>query len=269
MVVDLGHAGLPPYCLALLDEVRSLSGRPLRIIEEPGGLEFDSEIRMARRGETEHVLSYRPEYRAYRAHFAVSSALKVLRQYREPPELRLMPYVDPSARLPDDEERVLRQCPLLSGLPVADVRAVSSFMHQGLLRQLTSFPVDLRVEREIAPTLPEHAGRQQAYFRRQVADLVPHFAPELERLAPPRTYRAISAMNVVLGIVAAEIGGVPEHPVFRGSPHRTLGEALHDDLHAIRAPGRVGDYALTDRWAEQLGLWSAYHWAIADDRSRA
>ena len=62
-------------------------------------------------------------------------------------------------RLPEEEEREL-------GLKVPFRRealeTISESMFSGLVRQLTSFPVDLRVEREISQELPEHQERQLA-----------------------------------------------------------------------------------------------------------
>ena len=258
MVLDLDRQGLPAYCLDLLDAVSQHSGHPLRVREEHD-LAFDSELRTARPGQPDHVLAYRPEYRAFRTHFVVNAAVKVLRHYAEPPERRYLPTSDANARLPPDEHREFRRR-VSPALPDEAVREMSRFMWQGLVRQLTSFPVDLRVEREIAETLPAHADRQRAYFRQQVADLVPHFAPDIAAFAPPRTYRAISAMNVVLGMEASELAGVPEQRAFLKSAHRDLGEVLHADLHAVATPGRAGDYELTDTWADRLGLPGTYVW---------
>ncbi|MCK6478677.1 MAG: hypothetical protein L6R43_00595 [Planctomycetes bacterium] len=135
---------------------------------------FDSEIRVATERDPAHVLAYQAPYRAYRDHFLVTASYKLLRLWDAAPEERMFPAIIGN-RLPTGWHAQLERG-LRGSLSEEEIAGVSAMLHVGVIRQVHSFPVDLRVEREVAATLPEHADRQRAYFARQVQDLLPHFS---------------------------------------------------------------------------------------------
>jgi len=250
--------GIPDYALDLCRTVEARTGKPIRVTERIGAYGFDSELRVAMDRDPTHVLAYQEAYRPYRDHFLVSSCYKLLRLWDTAPEERMLPAIM-GDRLPVGWHRELERG-FRGSLSEEEIAGISSVLHAGVIRQVHSFPVDLRVEREIAATLPEHAGRQRAYFARQVEDLMPHFSLTAAGLAPRPVYRAVSAMNVVLGMEAAAIAGVEEPRQFRESRYRWDGEDLHRQLAEETAPGHVGDRAVTDRWALTLELRPFYLW---------
>jgi hypothetical protein len=140
------------------------------------------------------------------------------------------------------------------------LREFSKFVFHGLARQLTSQPVDLRVEREVYEGLPEHRSRQLAYLERQLRDLEPHFTPEIAEFAPPRVYRAGSGMNVALGLGFAEIADATVPGAVLENGYRYLGDRLQGLLGRIDGAGLAGDREAVDAWAEELGLRDWYQW---------
>jgi len=103
--------------------------------------------------------------------------------------------------------------------------------------------------------------RNGVFFARQVRDLILHFALPMDRYPTNAAYRAASAMNLVLGIEAAEIAGVEEPAASRQSPYRPFGERLHGILRGTTTPGAAGDQEVVDRWAGELGLRERCRWA--------
>ena len=255
----------PAYALDLMGAIVEQTDYPLLVTEQPR-TGYDSQLRMGSSSHPYHHLICDPAYRQHLVHFLVNAAFKIRRVWELPPEDRLLPIGDARRRLPEDDETELRQ--RLKGMPDATVRDLSTFLYRGLLQQLTSMPIDIRVEREIAATFVGHAEAQRAYLRRQVADLEPHFAPEIEAFAPARLYSACTAMNIVLAAEAADLAGVKPGQVFRESPHRVLGERLREIARLTDEPGYHGDRALTDAWAEELGLRDWYEWERLDQIRR-
>jgi hypothetical protein len=247
---------LTPYAAAMVDYVRSLTGYPIQLMQVPS-IEFDSEVRLARPGQPRHEVTFAPNFSEYAIHFLVSGARKTLRFYNAPPADRYLPGSVPGRRLPtEDEEELRRQLPI----PEDELREISRFLFDGTLRQLTSFPVDLRVERDLYYDLPQHRPLQQAYLRRQVEDIEPHFDREIANVAPSRVYSTSTAMNIVLVEEAAELAGTPIGPLARSSPHRAMGTWLRQILHETRKPGHRGDRLVTDAWAEKLEMRDWYEW---------
>ncbi|MEW6743657.1 MAG: hypothetical protein AB1486_12950 [Planctomycetota bacterium] len=174
-----------------------------------------------------------------------------------------MPATEIGRRLPPADEAELRK--KLPGLYEPRLRDLSAFLYHGLSRQLTSMPVDIRTERDLAQAWPEHLPQQRRYLARQVKDLEPAVAPELVTVSPARLFAASAAMNIVLAEEAGEIVGVPVGRVFREHEHRALGERLREQLHGIAEPGYPGDRKLTDRWADELWMQGWYRWVAWPD----
>lgn len=252
---------IPDYALPLISEIVEKTGYPIVVVETEG-IGYDSLLSMAGKTQPFHQLAYVPEYREFLLHFIVNAAVKIRRVWDQTPGERLLP-VSEATRLPRDDEAELRR--KFGNPPTAVVEDLSTFLYHGILQQLTSMPLDIRIEREIAKILPEHHEAQHAYLSRQVRDLESHFIPEMAAVTPDRIYAASTAMNVVLAEEAAEIADVEPGRLCLQTPYRSLGKRLREQLHAVKEAGYRGDMMLTDAWAEELGLRDWYEWRRLDE----
>ena len=258
-----GHGiDVPEYCSELLSVVEHTTGYPLLVVEK-NFLEFDSELSLARRGRRFHKLEYSSPYRRYLDHFLVNAAYKILRTWETAPEDRLMPAAE-LQHLPEDDYRELAE-KLPQNLDKRGIETMSRLLYADLVRQLTSFPVDLRVEQEIAQSLPEHSDKQLAYLRQQVRDFLPTLDEEMLSVFPERVYRASTAMNIVFAEEAAKLSGVAPARAFRHHKSRDSAERLLSRLEQIEEPGYLGNRLLTDAWAKELGLEGWYRWVRYKD----
>ncbi len=245
-----------------MSEVVEKTGCPIVLVER-AGIGYDSHLCMAGKTQPFHQLAYVPEHQGFLLHFIVNAAVKILRVWDLPPEERLFPVSEAAKRLPRDDEVEL--CRKFGNPPTALVEDLSSFLYHSIVQQLTSVPVNIRIEREMAEMLPEHRGAQHDYLSRQVKDLDPYFTtPEIAAVAPDRIYAASTAMNVVLAEEAAEIADVELSPYAATTPYRSRGRRLQEQLHAVNEPGYRGDMMVTDSWAEELGLGDWYEWRMLD-----
>lgn len=248
---------LPPYCTALLDKVEATSGYSLTI-EEAEALEFDSVLQLASASRMAHVLTYRSAYRQYLEHFVVSACYKVLRTWDEPKAERYVPASEVGRQLPE-----ALHAELLSKLPLQlhhQGNAFSALLCGGLVRQLTSFPTDLRVEQDIHQSILQHKAKQHSYLETQVRDFLPTLDEAMVNVFPKQVYRATTAMNIAFAESAAELAQVvPDQLIRRHSSRKSAEELLHL-LKTIADPGARGDRLLTDAWARELKLEGWYEW---------
>lgn len=249
---------LPPYAKHLISEVLDRTGYPFAV-DEQHLLEFDSVLQVASPCRPVHLLRYRSEYREFFAHFLVNALYKVLRTWDVPEGERYQPASPVDRGL--DRRDYLELC---SKLPLrmekTEVDQLSRFLFTGMVRQLTSFPVDLRVEREIAEDIPDHAEVQNAYLARQVRDFVPTLSEEIQRFSPEKLYRASTAMNIAFAEEAGEISGTVPDPLFRRHASRQTAEELLHHLHAVSDEGVPGDRGVIDAWAQELGMDGWFEW---------
>lgn len=249
---------MPTYARDMLRRVEDLSGKAI-LVQEVENLGHDSEARCATEGMRMHEILYRPEYRLYGLHFFVNACAKFIRVLEAKPSDRTIAASDPTQCLPAGEHfELARNTP---GLSVRMLEEASRYLRHGLVRQLTSFPVDLRVERELKQELPDHRSLQQAYLLRQIYDLEEHFSPELARWAPKQTYAASTAMNHVLVDVAANLAETRTPQWALEAPARDKGLDLYSILQAEKQPGLAGDHAVVDAWAQELNMTDWYQWA--------
>lgn len=253
---------LPSYAQALVRVAVERTGVPI-IVRELELLGFDSMLKMTAGEAPVHELVYRPMYRDYLTHYLVGAAFKIRRMWDEEPEDRLLPVDSGSSRLPPAEEQELSR--RLADEQPDIIAALSVSMHVGLVRQVTSMPIEIRLEREIAALLPEHWRAQHDYLKRQVKDLKPHFRREIEELVPERVYQAASAMNVVFAREASRIAGIELDRCFTTPQFASLAAELWRQLDAVEEPGFRGDRLVTDAWAETVGIRGSYEWRRLDE----
>lgn len=251
---------LPRYAANLVGEVLERTGCPLAV-QEQHGIGYGSKLQVATERSPVHLLLMAREYREHIRHFLVNACVKINRFWDAPEEDRLIAVGTQPARLCKADENELRR--KTRGLPPHDLESLSRHLHHGVLQQLTSMPVDLRVEREIAETMTQHADAQRAYLQRHVKDLDPRFAIEFALVVPIAIYRASTGMNAAMVQEAIEIAGVKPGPLYGMSNDRWIGERLGALLDP--GPGVGGDCAAVDAWAEELGYRHRYEWRRLED----
>jgi len=254
---QLGRLGLPRYAIDFAAEAVEHSGYPI-LVSEQEGMGYDAETRMARPGRPVHEVVYDPSFRDHRLHFLVSGAYKIQRLWDMPPEDRLVPATEPGRRLPGDEHEELGR--LIPWFTKAHLEDLSRFLYEGAVRQLTSMPMDLRVERELADRVPEHRPEQQRYLARQVQEMKPHFRLEVRLLSPRHLYAATSAMNIAFAEAISDLAGADFGEPFTSSRFRELGSRLGEIIRSEHLPGYQGDRRVVDAWAAELGLDGWYSW---------
>src|SRR5262245_54314679 len=95
--------GLPDYVRERLKRVIETTGYPVTI-EEIDVLEFDSEVGYASRASPRHHIRISKAYAEHRAHFILSSLVKIQRFFDPLVSVRRVPVVDVNGRLPANEE---------------------------------------------------------------------------------------------------------------------------------------------------------------------
>lgn len=254
---------LPAYATELVERATQQSGFPLHV-EERGGIGYDSILKFGTRERSFHEVSYVPLYRGYRIHFIVNAARKILRFWEAPLEDRLVPAYERGRGLPQQDLRDLRQ-KVPENAPEHVLEELSTFLYEGLTRQLTSMPLDLRIERELHVLLPDHRPLQREYLERQRRDIEVLFHPGMAEVSPRRLYGASTAMNVVLADEVAEMTGLPSGSFLEASHYRSEGKRLGEILREVTEPGIRGDRIVTDRWAQELEMEDWYVWRKYDD----
>lgn len=249
----------------------------LRLVEETTGLPVHVEpdgslppnilarVTMARGKTPFHRVAYQPDCSASPDYLIVFQCGFVLRNYAVPPSDR----VDfANTNLAEQTVRQwVRNNPKTPGLPENKIEGLTGFLFNGILSQLRSVPVGLRVDSWILEEYPELAPLQRAAAMKQLDDIAAGLRPDVQDMMPDEALTASLSMGAAFSIYWAERFGQPQLTLpFRATGHLAAGQALYDIWRgASNDPGN--DRGLIDEWAGKLGLQGWYQWVPSQSPS--
>lgn len=134
-------------------------------------------------------------------------------------------------------------------------------LQQGLITQLTSQPVDMRIESAIHEEYPEHRDTQREFLLSEKDRAYEIVSREKRRRLPPKLTEWNIAMNHAYGEALSRAThnrylcwlGLTESEL-------RLGDALYELYESSPDEGHLGDMALIDKWAEEIGIREWYEW---------
>lgn len=235
--------------LALAEE---LSGRPVQVQEDPS-LRVLATVKMARGIAPMHLISYRPvRGRTPDYHICYQCGF-IIRLFKTPPNARFDLAQSPDASRYMDSLLANRSLPPY-------IRDVKEMFMSGLLTQLRSVPVGLRIDDSLWATCPDLRGEQTASCRLQLQDNAQVLAPTVRHSFPKKVVAANTAINAAYAL----FWGAKLNEQSVSLPYRSIGavaegKALLDTFHGISLDPS-SDCELVDKWADQLGLAGWYVW---------
>lgn len=148
----------------------------------------------------------------------------------------------------------------LNMLPAAAAHQLRENWLSGILTQLRSYPIGLRVDAWIAEEFPSLKTQQVAAATWQLQQNLAVLRPEVAHLTAEEIYRASVGMNAALAAYWAEAVGQPQLTLpYKATKYLSLAEQLLDIWRTIpKQPEH--DQELVDAWAERLGMKDWYAW---------
>lgn len=244
-----------PCTKEVIGRAEELSGKPVRIVEDPS-LAMISRHRLARRQMPTHILWYRnvsglsPDYSiCFECGF-------IIRTYLNPSDQRfgLAPSHDASKEI----RSLLRRFP--------EASKVWDLIRDTVLMHLYSVPIGLRVDEWLSGNYPQLRSDQVACAQIQLRNNLLAMSPEDRRWLPEKLFKWNTAINAAFAVYWAE--SLDDSSIVR--PFQSLGFVPQGEA-LIRTFRRVGnapteDCRLVDAWAAELGLSEWYQWVSLNSR---
>jgi hypothetical protein len=237
----------------VLDLVQEKTGRPVVVSPDPA-LTTLAISRMAQGKAPAHAVSYNPSVGAAVDYLICYQCGFILRVFDVPDPERYHLRSSPKGDL--DAERLVMAH--LKELRLhLDKNARLGFQNQllnGLMLQLRSVPIGLRVDEWLRHDYPDLIEQQRAMAVRQLNENAAALHPDVRRMAPAKFYEASVAFNAAFAAYWSRMWNDPLPLV----PYRTTGRLaegeqllkLWDEIPA--APS--GDRRLIEAWGGKLGL---------------
>lgn len=241
----------------VLRAVERETGKPV-VVEPDPDLKLHATLLIARGDTPVHIVRYRAGFEPERPYLVVYQCGFLLRAARTPPAARFDLASTPdgraeAGRLVADHFR--RQNRTLSEQILSGLR---DQLYDGLLLQLRSLPVGLRVDAWVAASYPALRDLQRAAVVRQLNENAQALRPEVRAIAPDRVLAASLGMNAAFAAFFARLWADP----LLVESYRTAGvlPAGEDLLRRFDAvpDDPAHDRELIDAWGQALGLGGWY-----------
>lgn len=160
----------------------------------------------------------------------------------------------------------IKSSPKSSNVPESSVDGLADFLFNGILSQLRSMPVGLRVDDWILHEFPELAALQRQAVMRQFDDNAVALRPDIQAAMPDEALRANIGMSAAFAVFWADRLSQPQVLLpYQATGHLAHGQALLDAWQ--RVPNDPAhDMQLIDTWADDLGISDWYSWVPLEGR---
>jgi len=243
----------------ILEQVEQVTQKPVQLLPNPA-LPTLANIKAARGDSPAHFLTYRPEAQGIDYAVAFQCGF-VLRIFQNPPEARF--------EFGGQEEGRASVRKSLAGpggtlkpynLPEAAVKTVTDQMFDGLMTQLRSLPIGMRVDAWLRADYPGLHAAQEKSFAIQQAEAALALSPKIRAMTPPTLFSANAAMNAAYALFCDRLLGRPLYGVpYRSTGVADRGQALLDLWDGVPMDA-ANDRTLVDAWGNDLGLTDWYTW---------
>ena len=153
----------------------------------------------------------------------------------------------------------------LAALPAETAATTANFYVEGLLKQLNSTPLEIRVANLCYESCPSLRDMQAESFNAHLRGISEAFSPKIKERAPQEGFQKNVAMNAALALNWARLSGsrlclLP----YESTGHLDAGQKLLDAVDAPPAQTSENHLRTVDAWAEQLSLRTLYHWELSN-----
>lgn len=239
----------------ILAKVEEQTHVPVQVLNE-SSLPVPARVLMARDQMRAHMVSVNPTHPLADYYVAFAAAF-ILRLYDTKAEERC---------LFGESGRGLRQLerePLPVGLSEfpPDVRKqFLASIHAGILTQLRSQPIGLRIATWLRSEHPELADLQADGVAAEQRDAIQALAPQVRARVPSQVFEASMAMNAAVALHSDRVFGQKLFAIpYTAGGHLERGQALLKSADEIPSDPNE-DRTLVDAWAAYLGLTEWVTW---------
>ena len=161
---------------------------------------------------------------------------------------------------------LLRELPgPLRALPKRALADLLRTWHDGIVRQVTSFLTDMRIEGWLFDQCPGMRGAQVTALAEQLRENEMVLRPKVQALTARTVYRANVAINCAFAQFVALLLGESSLPEPYPDQLCKRGRELLREVNIQTDPGHPGDVGIAERWSQILGLAGWFKWTGLGD----
>jgi hypothetical protein len=255
---------LGPTPTDILKRVEAASGIRVEVLSDPS-LPVPAMVRMARGMAPVHIATVNPQHPLADGYVAFE-AMFILRLFANPPSERF--HFGDSGKGAYEVTKLVRGVPALKAVPQRLRDEFATKLHAGLMLQLRSQPLGLRIHDALKVDYPDFLGVQEDLIASEQQTALQGLDAGTRSRVPERIFTANMTMNTAVALHADRLFGkrmfaVPYESAGLAGPG--AGAELLSVADAIPADP-TSDRALVEAWAKQLNLTSWIAWLPVEAR---
>lgn len=249
-----------PDTQTILDRVENITKTPIQFVPELDSPYLLAQFTPARGGAQAHLLRYKSEAPGVNYLIAFQAAF-IVRLYENPPDERFefgasgtgLQSVLTSMKGPGGIEGKL-------GITGTELMGLARQMYDGVMLQVRSMPIGMRIDDWLFRDYPGLRGEQEASIASQQQTNVKSLSPAARTIAPPTIYNANVSMCTAYALFADRLYQQNLYTIpFHSAGFSERGQQLMDIFDSI-PDDPTNDRRLVTACGEELGISDWFQW---------
>ncbi len=246
-----------PEVNVLLAMVEERTGYPVHL-DRDKDLSTYSDVRVATPKFPHHLIQVKPDMAAYAEYLVAAQCFMILAKWTDRGPTPAFIVRDSKFNLFTQK---IKKSPQIKRIPADSVERYVTFIAQGVIRQLSSLPIEMIANEQCWQQCQSLRHQQVEIVRRNLRDMTGVLAPNVRDSAPKIIYEKSVMMGAAFALWWEKSSGDTVSAIpFRVLGYADNGQKLMDAYLAVPPDDSMRAIKITDAWASILGMATIYEW---------
>lgn len=248
----------------ILGLISDLTGKSFEFIHKPD-LPTLGMVKVARENMPYHLIFYKNMNSGNIDHLIAHECGHIYRMMSVPREYRKIPASNMENRQIAMNKIEKEIFGLSRDIPVEKMSSLFEIWFNGIIKELTNFPVDMRIEKWIYDDYPELRKAQKVTIDQQIRENVHGLSKDIKNITPTLVYDAANIMNYAFASYMESLIGKKYTTPYKRTKYPEVGAKLVKFVTDIKDEGYRQDIEIINKWTSLLGLTDWFYWTDFED----
>jgi hypothetical protein len=243
----------------ILNLVSDLTGKSFEFIHK-SDLPTLAMVKVARKNMPFHLIYYKNITSGNFDHLIAHECGHIYRIMSVPLEHRKVPSANAENRRIAMNQVENELFALSKNIPIEKMGSLFNIWFNGIIKQVTNFPVDMRIEKWIYDEYPELQKGQKITIEKQIRENVQGLSNNIEKITPVKIYNASNSMNCAFAYFMETLLGKKYLSPYKRTKYMELGNKLANLVLETEDRGYKQDIEIINKWVELLDIQDWFYW---------
>ena len=248
----------------ILNLITDLTGKSFEFIYKPD-LPTLAMVKIARENMPLHLIYYKNISLGNIDHLIAHECGHIYRMMSVQKEYRKVPASSMENRqiaMTKIEDELFK---LSKDIPIEKMSSLFQIWFNGIIKQLTNFPVDMRIEQWIFDNYPELRKAQKMTIDKQIRENVQVLSENIKKITPIFIYNVSNTMNYAFASFMESLIDKKYTTPYKRTKYPEIGAKLVKFVNGTKDEGYTQDIEIINNWSNLLGLSDWFYWTDFED----